>query len=58
MHAFVLVKQIPYERYIQCQTFATFSVMVAVEGCLERSSSTDIPSVLEALKPLVGFRFE
>jgi hypothetical protein len=54
----VLLKQIPYERFIQCQILATFSVLVAVEDCLERSLSTDIPSVLETLKPFLGLRLD
>jgi hypothetical protein len=58
MHTSVLVNQIPYELCTQCQTFAMLSVKVAVEVCLERSSSTDIPSVLETLKPFVGLRLD
>jgi hypothetical protein len=56
VHTAVVVRQIPYERCIQCKTFATSPVMVVVEGCLERWSSTDIPCVIETPKPFGGFR--
>ena len=36
----VLVEQIPYSRCLKCQTFATFAVVVPVEGRQERSSSS------------------
>ena len=46
----VLVDQIPYARCLQCQTFATFSVVVPVEGRQERSpSSTNIRPFLKRL---------
>ena len=46
----VLVEQIPFARCFQCQTFATFSVVVPVEGRQERSSSsTDIHPFLKSL---------
>jgi hypothetical protein len=46
----VLVEQIPCARCHQCQTFATFSVVVPVEGHPERSSSsTDIRPFLKPL---------
>jgi hypothetical protein len=36
----VLVEQIPYARCLQCQTSATFAVMVPVKGRQERCSSS------------------
>jgi hypothetical protein len=38
----VLVEQILYAWCLQCQTFATFSVMAPIEGRRECSSLTDI----------------
>jgi hypothetical protein len=54
----VLVEQIPYARFLQCQNFYTFSFVVAVEGRPERSSpSTVILPFLKRLgKPFVGLR--
>jgi len=44
----VLVDQIPYAPCLQCQTFATFSVIILVEGRQECSSSLpDIHPFLE-----------
>jgi len=44
------VEQIPYTQCLQCQTFATFVVVVPVNGRQERSSSsTDIHLFLKCL---------
>jgi hypothetical protein len=49
----VLMEQIPYAQCLQCQNFATFSVMVLVEGSQECPlSSTNFHPFLKCLNDL------
>jgi hypothetical protein len=50
----VLVEQIPYAWCLQCQTFATFLVVVPTEGCRMFIVDWHL-SVLEMLKPFVSW---